>query len=155
MSNLYPFLMGNAALKHEKIDKFPDVPEPENHLLMVHCGFFGVVPRPFCVSWNLRPKVLAIVDDNAHMMDARMPTGAMTLAKLHPELARMQVIRGELESYVQYPGSDCRNGALLKVRDGRAIMKSFYSHHYCLMTGTQATDIENVTRVMDVEADVL
>ncbi len=54
MSNLYPFLMGNAALKHEKIDKFPDVPEPENHLLMVHCGFFGVVPRPFCVSWNLR-----------------------------------------------------------------------------------------------------
>jgi hypothetical protein len=155
MSNLYPFLMGNAALKHEKIDKFPDVPEPENHLLMVHCGFFGVVPRPFCVSWNLRPKVLAIVDENAHMMDARMPTGPMTLAKLHPELASMQVIRGELEDYVQYPGSDCRNGALLKVRDGRQIMKSFYSHHYCLMTGEQATDIENVTRVMNVGADVL
>ena len=52
MSNLYPFLMGGAALKHEKIDKFPDVPEPENHLLMVHCGFFGVVPRPFCDAWT-------------------------------------------------------------------------------------------------------
>jgi hypothetical protein len=155
MSNLYPFLMGNAALQHEKIDKFPQVPEPENHLLMVHCGFFGVVPRPFCISWNLRPKVLAIVDENAHAMDARMPTGAMTLAKLHPELSRLQVIRGELEDYVQYPGSDCRNGALLKVRDGRAIMKSFYSHHYCLMTGAQATDIENVTRVMNVGVDVL
>jgi hypothetical protein len=155
MSNLYPFLMGNAALKHEKIDKFPDVPEPDNHLLMVHCGFFGVVPRPFCVSWNLRPKVLAIVDENAHAMDARMPTGAMTLAKMHPELLSMQVIQGELEDYVQYPGSDCRNGALLKVRDGRAIMKSFYSHHYCLMTGKQTTDIENVTRVMNVGADVL
>jgi hypothetical protein len=155
MSNLYPFLMGGAALKHEKIDKFPDVPEPENHLLMVHCGFFGVVPRPFCSSWNLRPKVLAIVDDNAHAMDARMPTGAMTLAKLHPELASMQVIQGDLEDYVQYPGTDCRNGALLKVRDGRAIMKSFYSHHYCLLTGKQATDIENVARVMNVGVDVL
>ena len=155
MSNLYPFLMGNAALQHEKIDAFPEVAEPENHLLMVHCGFFGVVPRPFCASWNLRPKVLAIVNENAHAIDARLSTGPMTLAKLHPELARMQVITGELENYVQYPGSDCRNGALLKVRDGRELMKSFYSHHYCLMTGRRATDIENVTRVMNVEAEVL
>jgi hypothetical protein len=67
----------------------------------------------------------------------------------------MQVIKGELEDYVQYPGSDCRNGALLKVDDGRAIMKSFYSHHYCLATGTHATDIENVARVMNVGVDVL
>ena len=155
MSNLYPFLMGGAALKHEKIEKFPDVPEPENHLLMVHCGFFGVVPRQFCTAWTLRPKVLAIVDENAHAMDARMPTGAMTLAKLHPELSRMQVIAGELEGYVQYPGSDCRNGALLKVKDGHALMKAFYSHHYALLTGKHAVDIENVARVMGMGADVL
>lgn len=155
MSNLYPFLMGGAALKHEKIDKFPDVPEPENHLLMVHCGFFGVVPRPFCHSWSLAPKVLAIVDENAHAMDARMAEGPMTLAKLHPMLSRMQAIEGQLESYVQYPGSDCRNGALLKVKDGHALMKAFYSHHYCLMTGKQAVDIENVARVMDVGVDIL
>jgi hypothetical protein len=155
MSNLYPFLMGGAALKHEKIDKFPDVPEPENHLLMVHCGFFGVVPRPFCHSWSLKPKVLAIVDENAHVMDARMAEGPMTLAKLHPELKSMQAIEGQLEGYVQYPGSDCRNGALLKVKDGHALMKAFYSHHYCLMTGKQAVDIENVARVMDVGVDLL
>jgi hypothetical protein len=67
----------------------------------------------------------------------------------------MQVISGRIEDYVQYPGSDCRNGALLKVGDGRAIMKSFYSHHYCLMTGKQATDIENLTRVMDMGVEVL
>jgi hypothetical protein len=155
MSNLYPFLMGGAALKHEKIDKFPDVPEPENHLLMVHCGFFGVVPRPFCHSWSLTPKVLAIVDENAHAMDARMNEGPMTLAKLHPELSRMQAIEGQLEGYVQYPGSDCRNGALLKVKDGHALMKAFYSHHYCLLTGKQAVDIENVARVMNVGVDLL
>jgi hypothetical protein len=155
MSNLYPFLMGGAALKHEKIDKFPDVAEPENHLLMVHCGYFGVVPRQFSASWILRPKVLAIVNDNAHMMDARMPPGPMTLAKLHPELKSMQVIAGELEGYAQYPGSDCRNGALLRVRDGRALMKSFFSHHYCLMTGKRAAEMENVARVMGIGVDTL
>jgi hypothetical protein len=155
MSNLYPFLMGGAALKHEKIDKFPDVPEPENHLLMVHCGFFGVVPRPFCGAWTLRPKVLAIVNDNAHMMDARMATGAMTLAKLHPELSSIQAIAGEIEGYVQYPGTDCRNGALLKVKDGPALMKAFYSHHYCLLTGRHVVDIENVARVMNMGTQVL
>jgi len=155
MSNLYPFLMGGAALKHEKIDKFPNVAEPENHLLMVHCGYFGVVPRPFSASWTLRPKVLAIVDENATMIDARMPEGAITLAKLHPELKSMQVIKGEMEGYVQYPGSDCRNGALLRVTDGAKLMKSFFSHHYCLLTGRREVEIENVARVMDIGVEDL
>jgi hypothetical protein len=147
--------MGGAALKHEKIDKFPDVAEPENHLLMVHCGYFGVVPQPFSTSWTLRPKVLAIVDDNSTMIDARMPEGAITLAKLHPELKSMQVIKGEMEGYVQYPGSDCRNGALLRVTDGARLMKSFFSHHYCLITGRRAVEIENVARVMDLGVEEL
>ncbi|MGA2974301.1 MAG: hypothetical protein ABSF77_03225 [Spirochaetia bacterium] len=155
MSNLYPFLMGGAALKHEKIERFPDVQEPENHLLMVHCGYHGVVPRPFAASWTLRPKVLAIVNDNATMIDARMVEGPMTLAKLHPELGVMQVIEGALEGYAQYPGSDCRNGALLKVRDGRALMKSFFSHHYCLLTGARGAEIENVARVLDIGVELL
>jgi hypothetical protein len=155
MSNLYPFLMGGAALKHEKIERFPDVAEPDNHLLMVHCGYFGVVPRSFCTSWKLRPKVLGIVNDNAHMMDARMPEGPMTLAKLHPELKSIQVIEGEIEGYAQYPGSDCRNGALLRVRDGRALMGSFYSHHYCLVSGRRRTEIESVARAMDIGSEVL
>ena len=47
MTNLYPFLMGGAALKHEKIPYFPEVDEPQNHILAAHCGFFGIVPQ----SW--------------------------------------------------------------------------------------------------------
>ncbi|MDD5673051.1 MAG: hypothetical protein PHC61_02720 [Chitinivibrionales bacterium] len=155
MSNLYPFLLGGAACKHEKIDAFPDVPEPENHLLMVHCGFFGLAPRSLCTAWALRPKVLAIVNDNAHAVDARIRPGPVTLAKLHPELLSIQAIAGELEGYVQYKGSDCRNGGLLKVKDGPALMKAFYSHHYCLLAGKRAAEIENVARVMDVAAQVL
>ena len=79
----------------------------------------------------------------------------MTLAKLHPELQSIQAIAGELEGYVQYPGTDCRNGALLKVKDGPAIMKNFYSHHYCLLTGKHVVDIENVARVINIEAEVI
>ena len=34
MTNIYPFLMGQAALKHEKIPYFPDIAQPENHILV-------------------------------------------------------------------------------------------------------------------------
>ena len=55
MSNLYPFLMGDAALKHEKIPYFPDVDQPHDHILVAHCGYFGLVPQSFASSWALRP----------------------------------------------------------------------------------------------------
>ena len=35
------------------------------------------------------------------------------------------------------------------------MMKSFYSHHYCLLTGSHVVDIENVSRVMEMETEVL
>ena len=84
-----------------------------------------------------------------------MAEGPMTLAKLHPELRSLQVIEGELEGYAQYPGSDCRNGALLRVSDGRALMDSFYSHHYCLCSGKRRTELEAMARALDVSAEVL
>ena len=110
MTNLYPFLMGMAALKHERIEGFPEVEDPNDHILAAHCGYFGVVPQSFATEWTLKPKVLAIVDDNAIAIDARMPQGDILLAKLHPTLEKIMVVNGELEGYVQYPDSDCRNG---------------------------------------------
>jgi hypothetical protein len=47
--------------------------EFENYVLMTHYGYLGVVPQPFTVDWELKPKVLAIVDESPpHAMDARM-----------------------------------------------------------------------------------
>ena len=61
MTNLYPFLMGDAALKHEKIPYFPAVAErPADHILVAHCGFLGVVPQSFATSWSVQPRVLAV-----------------------------------------------------------------------------------------------
>jgi hypothetical protein len=143
MTNIYPFLMDQAALKHEKIPGFPEVLEqPENHLLLAHCGYFGLTPRSFCTSWMLRPPVLAIVDKNAHVHDARVPVGDITLAKLDTSLSKMMVIEGCLRGYVQYPGSDCRNGAIVRVQSGHRLVRQMYSHHQLLMTGKRQQEIE-------------
>jgi hypothetical protein len=140
MTNLYPFLMGQTALKHERIAAFPEIEEPENHVLVAHCGYLGVLPQSFATEWTLRPKVLAIVDDNA-------------LAKLAPAFEKLTVIEGRLESYAQYPGSDCLNGAVLKVPDGRRLMDKASSHHYLLMTGHNLADIELMATVFGLTVE--
>jgi hypothetical protein len=156
MTNIYPFLMGLAALKHEKIPGFPEfLEEPENHLLLAHCGYFGLVPRSFCSSWTLRPPVLAIVDKNAHVHDARMPVGGITLAKLDASLSKMMVIEGELRGYVQYPGSDCRNGAIVRVASGHRLMREMYSHHQLLMSGKRYQEIELLAPVFGLALETI
>ena len=148
MTNLYPFLLGNAALKHERIESFPAVKsEPENHVLVAHCGYMGVIPQPFATEWTLRKKVLAIVDDNATAIDARLPTGDVTLAKLHPAMDKMTVAEGTLTGYAQFPNSDCLNGGVIRVRDGRKLMDSLASHHYLLLVGHHSVDIQFLGKV--------
>jgi hypothetical protein len=153
MSNVYPFLMGLAALKHERIEAFPKVEDPENWLLIAHCGYFGIVPRVYSSEWVLRPKVLKIVDDNAVAMDARLAPGPVTLSKLDPTLTRLQVIEGTLEGYAQYPDSDCRNGALIHVKDGHRLMEAFYSHHNLIMTGHRAVELKFMARALGLAFD--
>lgn len=155
MTNVYPFLMGMAALKHERIPGFPETPDPEDHLLLAHCGYFGVVPQSFCTDWTLRPKVLAIVDDNATAIDARMPTGDITLAKLHPSMQKMMVVEGTLENYVQYSKSDCLNGAVVRVPSGHKFMNQLYSHHNLLLTGHKAVEIETMAKAFGLGIETL
>jgi L-fucose isomerase-like protein len=155
MTNLYPFLLGNAALKHERIERFPEAPDPENHVLAAHCGYLGVLPRAFATEWTLRPKVLAIVDENASAIDARLPEGPVTLAKLAPRLDVMSVAEGALTGYAQYPGSDCRNGGIIRVSDGHKLMNNLQSHHYLLMTGHQRATLEQVLKVFDVRMEAI
>jgi hypothetical protein len=155
MSNIYPFLMGMAALKHEKIAAFPDVPHPENHALIAHCGYFGIVCSAHASAWKLKPKVLSIVDDNAIAIDAELPVGPVTLTKLDPLLQKLQVIPGEIVSYAGYPGSDCRNGAVVRVRDGRALMNSLYSHHQCFTTGDKSLELDLVAKAFGLETQLL
>jgi hypothetical protein len=153
MSNIYPFLMGMAALKHERIEGFPEVDRPENHVLIAHCGYLGVLPESFSTEWQLQPKVLAIVDDNATAIDARLPTGDLTMAKLDPTMSKLLVVEGSLVDYVQYPGSDCLNGAVVRVPNGHKLVDKLYSHHVLLMTGHRGVELDSMARVFDLQID--
>jgi len=154
MTNLYPFLLGNAALRHERIEAFPKVEaEPENHILVAHCGYMGVIPQPFATEWTLRKKVLAIVNDHATAIDARVPTGEITLAKLHPSMDKMTAAEGELTGYAQFPGSDCLNGGVIRIKDGRKLMDSLASHHYLLLVGHHAVNIRFLGKVFKLQIE--
>ena len=151
MTNLYPFLVGMAALAHEKIDKFPDIEDPANHALGVHCGYFGFAPQSFCSRWTMRPKVLGIVDEEAHMIDCEFPKGPVTIAKIYPDLKRFSVIEAEIEDYVQYPGSDCRNGALIRWNKGHEIMEHLCSHHALIVQGDQKPALAQIAKTFGFE----
>jgi hypothetical protein len=156
MTNLYPFLLGQAALSHEGIKAFPEVDErPEDHILVAHCGYMGVIPKSFSTEWTLRAKVLAIVNDNATAIDARIPEGDITLAKLHSTFDKMTVAQGTLKGYAQYPGSDCLNGGVIQVGDGHKLMSRLASHHYLLMTGHQLIDIQMISPIFGLEVEAI
>jgi hypothetical protein len=152
MTNLYPFLMGQAALKHEHIPNFPPVEgNPNNYILAAHCGYLGVVPQSFSTEWTLRGKVLTIVDDNAHAMDARLPEGPITLVKLTPPFDRWSVIEGQLPKYAQFADSHCLNGAVIEVPNGPKMVDEVVSHHYIITTGHNQNALEMVSKVFDLE----
>lgn len=156
MTNLYPFLMGQAALKHEHIPNFPQVEgNPNNYILAAHCGYLGVVPQSFSTEWTLRGKVLAIVDENAHALDARLPEGPITLVKLTPPFDRWSVIEGQLPKYAQFADSHCLNGAVIEVPNGPKMVDEVVSHHYILTTGHNQNALEMVSKVFDLEIKTL
>ena len=155
MTNVYPFLVGMAALAHEKIDKFPDIKDPDNHALGVHCGYFGLVARQFCTEWTLRPKALEIVDPNAVVVDCRLPIGPATLAKVNANMTEITIIKAEIEDYVQYPGSDCRNGALIRYSDGHKVMEGLSSHHAIIMSGDKVPELMQMAKVFNLKTTVL
>lgn len=157
MTNLYPFLMGMAALKHEKIDSFPQLPDSDNYALGVHCGYFGFAPQSFCTEWTLRPKVLEIVGDDAVAVDCRMACGPVVLAKIHADMKKITAIEAQIEEYVGYPGSDCRSGALIhyKNNSGHRVMESLSSHHAIVIRGDVAPLIGQIGRVYGMDVEIL
>jgi hypothetical protein len=155
MTNLYPFLMGQAALKHERIPAFPIVDEPENHVLVAHCGYLGEVPRSCATEWTVRPPVLKIIDENAHAIDARLPEGPTTIVKIASDMHTLVVTPAVLSSYVQYQNSDCLNGGVLRIRDGYRFVERLPSHHAVLAPGALSRRIEVMASVLGLTVERL
>ena len=56
---------------------------------------------------------------------------------------------------MQYPGSDTRNGAIVRVPNGHRLMKEMYSHHQLLMTGKRYQEIELVAPVFGLTLETI
>jgi hypothetical protein len=67
----------------------------------------------------------------------------------------MSVAEGNIEGYAQYPGSDCRNGGVIRVKNGPALVQSLASHHYLLTTGHNESDIEMLGKIFDFVVESL
>jgi len=99
--------------------------------------------------------VLAIVNDNAIALDARMAEGEITLVKLMPPFDKLSVIEGQLTKYAQFKNSDCLNGAVMRVPNGKRMLTELSSHHYILTNGHNLSDLEMVAKVFDLECKVI
>ena len=110
-------------------------------------------------KWTLRPPVLGwhswdLVGENGVAVDAEVETGDLTLCKLHGDFEKIFVEKAVLEEYVQYPGSDCRNGGLIKVADGYDMMERICSHHVIVLTGKRSNQMKAVGEVFGIEVDL-
>ena len=155
-TNIYPFLSGMPALSHEKIQEFPSVEDPDDHALLVHCGYLGCIAQTMAKKWTLRPPVLGwhswdIVGENSIVVDAEVETGDITLCKLHSDFKGLFVEKAVLEEYVQYPGSDCRNGGLIRVPDGYKLMEQICSHHVIVATGKRSNQMKAVAEIFGLD----
>ncbi|MDR1633902.1 MAG: hypothetical protein LBS27_03035 [Bifidobacteriaceae bacterium] len=152
MSNLYPFVSGQAALDHERIPYFPAVSgNPQNHILAAHCGFFGLVPQAMAARWRLEPPVLAIVPPGANVIDAELSSGQVTLVKITSTMDTLAITPAELVRYEQYEQSDCLNGGVLRVEDGERFVENLPSHHYVIAEGALRRRLELVCQVLGLE----
>jgi len=90
---------------------------------------------------------LQLLPEEKKAIDARLPVGDLTLAKLDPTLRTLVVVEGRLTGYAGYPGSDCLNGAVIRVPDGHALMERLPSHHSLLTVGHDRPGLELLGRV--------
>ena len=105
----------------------------------------------------MRPKVLEIVNENAIVIDCQMEKGPIVMAKLHPNMKKLTIIEAEIEDYVSYPGSDCRNGALIRYKNnsGHKIMDSLSSHHALIIKGNATHEIVALAKIYNFEYEVI
>jgi hypothetical protein len=89
------------------------------------------------------------------VVDARLATGEITLAKLGPTLGEIVAVEGKLEGYVQYPGSDCLNGGVVSVPDGFKLVQRLPSHHCVIVPGHRLGEIELIAKVFGLRVQAI
>jgi hypothetical protein len=96
-----------------------------------------------------------MVNENSHVIDAKMPIGPITLVKFQPFLKKVSLSEAELTGYVQYENSDCLNGGIIKVKDGQNFVENVVSHHYIVFAGHQYASMKLISQIFDYELEVI
>lgn len=124
---------------------------------MIHArGYAGFAPWMFCgCKWKVMPKVLAIVNEKATMVDCELPAGDMVLAKINPSFDKITVIPGEIEKFVQFPNTDSLNATLLHYQKGEKVMEELPSHHQMIIVGKQKAKIVQVAKVFGWDREII
>jgi hypothetical protein len=73
------------------------------------------------------------------------------------EGARFWYIEAGIEDYVQYPGSDCRNGALVRYKNGNGhqVMEELSSRHAIIIQGDITHELIRMAKVYGFSCKVL
>ena len=93
-----------------------------------------MLPQSFATEWAVRPRVLEMVDENAHALDARLPEGDTTIVKSTSTMDALTVVPADLTGYAQLR---------LRLRERRGapggrrlpLPGGLPSHHAVLATG--------------------
>ena len=126
-------------------------------MLAGHCGYLGVLPQTETdETWTLRASVLDIFEGRGGAIDARLPLGDVQLVKLNPDCAGWTVVEAELQDYVQTPESGMSKvAALIHIENGPALLESITSQHYVLTSGATAANFRLLSRVFDLDLNLL
>jgi hypothetical protein len=65
----------------------------------------------------------------------------------------LTVAEGSLTGYAHFANSDCLNGGVIRVRDGRRLMDRLTSHHYLLLVGHHSSDIRFLGQVFGLSVE--
>ena len=68
---------------------------------------------------------------------------------------RLTIIPGQLEKYVQFPGTDARNASLLHYKQGEKVMEQLPSHHQMILTGKQKAGLIQIAKVFGWDAEII
>lgn len=97
-------------------------------------------------KWKAMPKVLAIVNEKATMVDCELPVSDMVLAKINPPFDKITVIPGEIEKFVQFPDTDFLNATLLHDQKGEKGVEELPFHHRMIIVRKQKAKIVQIAK---------
>ena len=151
-TNLYPFLIGDAALHHERIPAFPPVavlpPRPRSPLRLP-----GRLAPPVRRRVGAAPTSARDRGRERHRHRRPPPCRRAHARQAGTQVRRAVGCGGRAHQIRGLPHSDCLNGAVIRVPDGRGLMERLPSHHSIMFSGHDLPGLRLIGQVFGLEVE--